>query len=294
MSAFNAPGMSTRKIGRTIFSQALGALMKNKSVLVIPIAVFFVNVVVIALAVIAAVAVFATTGVGSNSDTLKYVIGAVIYIVLTVVNVFAQAIMMYAANDIFDGRKANLNAAVSAVAANFKNLLLFGLLESTVGLILRALAERLGNIGGGIVRLIGGLAWAVASYFSIPAILFAKAGPVESIKQSSGLIKAKWGNVWRANVVSSLALVVAMFLGFGLITTSIFMMVASVGASSVWVWLAGAGSVMIAGIALIMFSFLIQSAVVAFIKVALYRFVNNQPTGEIDSNLLEAGFKFRK
>jgi hypothetical protein len=293
MSAIQAPGANTRKIGRTIFGQALSALMKNKNVLLVPVLTFLINAVLVTAFCVAAIAVYFATGTSSSDKTTTYVVTGLMYVALSIVHVFSQAILMSAANDIYDGKPANLTNATAAAFAKAKNLLVLGLMEATVGLILRVIAERLNNLGGALLRFIGGLAWGVATYFAIPEVLFKGASPLDSIKNSIGTIKAKWGNVLRANVVTGGVLVALFFAGFGFLAGSMLLLIAGAD-SGTGAWWVGSAATAAVGILLILAYMVLQSTVLAFVKVAVYRFASEQGTGEVDANLLQSAFKLRR
>src|SRR5438876_11048461 len=63
---------------------------------------------------------------------------------------------------------------------------------ATIGMILRALEERMGLIGRLVMRIIG-IAWAVACYFVVPVLAFEDLTPIAAIKRSSRLFRDTWG-----------------------------------------------------------------------------------------------------
>ncbi len=65
-------------------------------------------------------------------------------------------------------------------------------MAATIGMILRALEERMGLIGRLVMRIIG-IAWAVACYFVVPVLAFEDLTPIAAIKRSSRLFRDTWG-----------------------------------------------------------------------------------------------------
>src|SRR5262245_22771845 len=68
----------------------------------------------------------------------------------------------------------------------------YALISATVGMILRAIAERAGFIGRIVISLIG-LAWNLATYLVVPILAVEDVGPIEAIKRSTALLKRTWG-----------------------------------------------------------------------------------------------------
>jgi len=68
----------------------------------------------------------------------------------------------------------------------------WALISATVGLILRIIAERAKFVGALIARLLGA-AWAIATYFIVPVMIFEKRSLKDSVTQSTQLIAKTWG-----------------------------------------------------------------------------------------------------
>jgi hypothetical protein len=79
-----------------------------------------------------------------------------------------------------------------AAKENLGRIVLWALLSATVGLILRMIAERSKLIGVLIAKLLGA-AWAIATYFIVPVMIFEKRGPKDSMTASAQLIAKTWG-----------------------------------------------------------------------------------------------------
>src|SRR2546427_298024 len=68
----------------------------------------------------------------------------------------------------------------------------WALVTATVGLILRAIAERFGFIGKIIAGAIGA-AWGIVTYLVVPVLVFEKLRPWAAVKRSGSLLRQTWG-----------------------------------------------------------------------------------------------------
>ena len=169
--------------------------------------------------------------------------------------------------------------------ANRKILVIAGyaLIAATVGMILRAIQERVGFVGRIIVGLLGA-GWTVATYLVVPVVVAQDVGPFEAVKQSAALLKKTWGE----NLIGQVGLSAA----FGFIF--LFVILASITV----VGLAFASG----SIALIVLAFLlalvavsitglVQSALTGIYAAALYRYaVSGDTMPGFDSQTLKLAF----
>lgn len=95
----------------------------------------------------------------------------------------------------------------------------WALIVCTVGMILRALEERLGFIGTIIAGLLG-LAWGLITLFAVPVIALEGLGPWATLKRSAHIFKERWGEslTGRAaiSIITSLAAILVLSSGFAL------------------------------------------------------------------------------
>jgi len=93
-------------------------------------------------------------------------------------------------------RPVSIIAGIEAACARWRSVLLWSLLAGLVGLVIRALEERLAFVGRLVAGLLG-LAWSVASIFAIP-ILAREPGfsnPFAILSRSAETIKRTWGEM---------------------------------------------------------------------------------------------------
>jgi hypothetical protein len=229
-----------------------------------------------------------------NSEIIGFAFAIVIGLVAAFVHVFTQATVMAAANQRFDGQTPTIGTGLAQAKTQFGNLSKFALLEVTVGTILRAVRENLQFVGN-LVSFIGGLAWAVSSYFALPVILFEGLGPIASVKRSVALIKEKWGSALRLNLFAGVAFLLvwlAVFGGFfasmaGLIlqSESDFQNVPLIVASI---------SGMVGSILLLIGIAFVQQTVMSYACVALYRYAVGKPVPGFDPQLMQSAFRLKK
>ena len=159
----------------------------------------------------------------------------------------------------------------------------YALIAATVGMILRAIQERVGFIGRIIVAMLG-VGWTIATFMVVPVLVTREVGPVDAIKESAQLLKKTWGE----NVIGQ----VGMGLVFGLITLAVLLfgvvlvfMAFTTGSAAVIVL-----SLVLVGLA-VAITALVQSALGGIYAAALYRYATNGETTQgFDNEALRLAF----
>ena len=131
-------------------------------------------------------------GAGHLHGTLSYVVAFLFYLVSYFVISFCNAALVGAA-------MIRLRGGDPTVADGFRIALgkagpIFGyaLISATVGMVLRAVQERMGFIGKIVVGIIG-MAWNVATFLAVPVLVAEDVSPVDAVKRSMSLLKKTWG-----------------------------------------------------------------------------------------------------
>jgi hypothetical protein len=99
----------------------------------------------------------------------------------------------------FSGGEPTLGAGIGQAAQKFPAILMWAVVASTVGLIIRIVEDRsqwLGKIAASLL----GAAWAVATYLMVPVLVFEHEGVFASIKRSSQLLRKTWGEQITGNI----------------------------------------------------------------------------------------------
>jgi hypothetical protein len=169
----------------------------------------------------------------------------------------------------FSGGEPTIGAGMSQAAAKLPSILMWAVVASTVGLIIRVIEDRSEWLGKILASLIG-VAWAIATYLMVPVLVFEEEGVFDSIKRSSQLLRKTWGEQLTGNI------------GFGLP----FLLCSIPGILMVFL---GRQYPPILALALVYFLmvFALMSAVKGIFAVALYRYATHgeAPAGFSQVNL---------
>lgn len=107
----------------------------------------------------------------------------------------------------------------------------YAVISATIGVILRAIQERVGFIGRLIAGLLGA-GWAVATFLVVPVIATSARGALDSISESTALLKRSWGE----NIVGQVGLNLAfslLYLGLLAGAVVLAMLMAKIAAGTV-------------------------------------------------------------
>lgn len=160
----------------------------------------------------------------------------------------------------------------------------YALIAATVGLLLRALEERVGWVGQVMVKLMG-VAWTLATFLVVPVLVTRDLGPIDAVRESASLLRSTWGENLIGTVGLGLAFAaayLAVFLGGG------GMVVLAVQSG---LPLLAIGVVLLGIVALVMLSAL-QATMQGVYAAALYRHATEpqQAGGPFDPGVLQAAF----
>lgn len=192
------------------------------------------------------------------------------YLIASTVVIFFNAALIAAANIRLEGGDPTLGDGFRIALRRLPAIIVWAIITATVGLVLRAIAERGGAVGA-IVSIIGGMAWGLVTYLVVPVLVVEGVGPVEAMKRSAALLRHTWGEQIVGNfsigLVIGLAFLVVAVAG-GVLVAVLADVVAALGIV--------AGVVLVA--ALIALA-LIGTALSGIFNVALYRYANGQDSG---------------
>ncbi len=212
-----------------------------------------------------------------------YVTALAFYVCLYFVMFFCNAALVGAAMMRFDGRTPTVGDGWRIASARSGRILGYALIAATVGMILRAIQERLGFVGRFVVGLLG-VGWTVATSMVVPVLVSHEVGPIDAIKESAGLLKKTWGeNVIGRSGLSLAFLVIYLSLILGTIALAIVAVYVGSGALAL--------VVVVAGVAAMLFAMLAHAALSGIYSAALYRFATTGSAGSgFDSGVLQAAF----
>jgi hypothetical protein len=158
----------------------------------------------------------------------------------------------------------------------------YALIATTVGILLRAIQERLGFVGKIVIGLIG-MVWSIATYLVVPVLVADDGGPVDAVKHSARLMKKTWGE----NIIGNAGIGIVFSLLFvGAVLVGLVMIVAAVAAKSLVLIVVAA----LLAVMLVALVFLVQSALAGIYAAALYRYALGKPSKGFEATVLEGAF----
>ena len=212
-----------------------------------------------------------------------YVVAFAFYVCMYFVMFFCNAALVGAAMMRFDGHSPTVSDGWRIASARSGRILGYALIAATVGMVLRAIQERLGFVGRFVVGLLG-VGWTVATAMVVPVLVSHDVGPIDAVKESAGLLKKTWGE----NVIGKGGLSLAfMVVYLGVIVGAVALAAASV-------WLGSVALMVVVGIATVLaliFAALAHAALSGIYSAALYRFATTGTAGSgFDSGVLQTAF----
>ncbi len=160
------------------------------------------------------------------------------------------------------GNNASLSDSLKAAFSHWRSLLVWSLITSTVGMIIRMLAER-SKLGGKIMTALLGATWSVLTYFVVPAMVIDKKSAFASIGKSGQVFKTTWGETLVSNISIG---IVFTFLHILFLAATFGLMIFTI-ANNLWVSLIILGVLYFLVLATLC---LIQSSMNAILKTLLY------------------------
>ena len=184
--------MNTIRRSYAIFRESLTVLGKDKELLIFPLLSGIITIVAFVTMVFAGVTSGVFEHMGGRNNPLPYVVLFAWYFVSWFIVLFFNVAVVHCASMRLKGGDPTVADGFRASMQHLGRIALWALISATVGLILRTIAERSKLIGSIIARLLGA-AWAIATYFIVPVMIFENRTVKDSIKQSTNLIAKTWG-----------------------------------------------------------------------------------------------------
>lgn len=264
-----------------LFKESWRFLRADKEMLWVPIIIGIVQLVLFGILVTLFVTgglFFGEEAIGTEEKTswlgYAFLFGA--YVLGSLSLAFSQATITHIVYIRLHGGNATLGDGVRAARSRFGALFIWALITSTVGMILRAIAERSALLGKIVVMLIGA-AWNVTTYFVVPTIMIQKLDAVPAIKTSARTFIATWGETLVSNVtlgaVFLLAHVIALFALVGLSITSM-----AVGAPGLIIVL------FVIYVVWLIAAILVNTVLQSILQTLLFVYATEQQMNELDFN----------
>lgn len=226
--------ISGQQVGRLkaswlLFKEAWRYLKADKEMVWIPLITSFLNLALFGFIVAVFVMVilggdFTLSAEGEPSSPVELAFYFACYVVGAFTLALSQAGITHTVYTRAHGGDATLGDSLKTAFSHWGSLLLWSVITSTVGIILRMIAERSKLIGRLVVMFIGA-AWSVITYFVVPAMVIDKKSAFGSISKSGQVFKATWGETIVSNVslglVFLLAHVLVLAAAAGLMITAV-------------------------------------------------------------------------
>jgi hypothetical protein len=266
--------------GWTLTKESWAVVRGDRSLLVFPV------VAGVCALVVAAILFGAAAGIGTSTNSYwaaaPFVVVGV-YALIAIAQFFAVALTA-CAEQALQGRDTTFSEGVTAARGRLGVILGWAFVQLLVGALISGLQmllrEGAGNLVGSIVGGLANFAWTVATFFVVPVIALEGLGPKAALQRSIGVIRQRWGEgVTGTFAIGGLVFLFAFLPGAALVAGGIA--------------LAGVGGDVLIAIGVIVFvtGAVVQSALMAVFKVALYRFAaEDRVTGPFERTQLETAF----
>ena len=214
---------------------------------------------------------------------LVYSGGFVYYLILYTVIFFFNTGLVGATLIRLDGGDPTVGDGMNIAIKKLPAILGYATIAATVGMVLRAIEERVGVLGRIVVGLIG-MSWTLTTYLTVPVLVSKDVGAIEAVKESASIFKRTWGE----QVVGNAGIGLASFMMFAVMTgvgVPLVILVSSINeafAIPMGITL-GVGYFFLA---------LLSAALRGIYSAALYRFATTGDAGEqFNAAMMEQAFR---
>jgi hypothetical protein len=220
---------------------------------------------------------------GTGQRGLQYSVAFAFYVVQYFVIFYFNAALVGATMMRLDGGAPTVADGLRIANSRFGAILGYAVIAATVGIVLRAIQERVGFIGRIIVGMLG-VGWTVATYLVVPTLVATEVGPIKAIEESAGMLKRTWGE----NVIGQAGMGIAFgFITFGVVATGIVLtgLAAEYGGTVPALFAIGLTVLAVLGV------MLVQTTLAGIYAAALYRYAaSGGATTGFDNSALQAAF----
>lgn len=270
--------------GWTLTKVSWEVVKRRPALLVLPV----VSLITTAVAGMVLLGPWAFDVVDQHSKLRIFVAAAVCSYPFVLISTFFNVAFYAMANAAFDGREMGIGEALAVARKHLRSIAVWSLVSTLVGTALRALEQAPG--GGAlalrIAEVLLSAAWALASYFVVPALAIEDLNVRDAMRRSISVIRERWGESVTGNFV------------IGVIMTLVLIPVVIVGA----IGIAIAGSTPVLGYVIIALAvvvggaaLLVQTAVAQVFRLAVFRFATTgEAAAPFTNEQLESAFRQRR
>jgi Family of unknown function (DUF6159) len=233
---------------------------------------------------LAALGAFNPDAAGSEPGPGSWIVGFAFYVVAYFI-VFFNTALVGAAMIRMDGGNPTVGDGLRIAWGRVGRIFGYACIAATVGLLLRMLEERVGWLGGLVVKLLG-IGWTLASFLVVPVLVTRDVGPVQAVKESASLLRETWGENIIGGVGLSLAFAlayVALAVAFG----AAVLLVAQINVPALFALV-----VLVAVVAAVVLAAL-QATMQGVYSAALYRYATSHdaPIPGFPAELMQQSFR---
>ena len=257
----------------------------NKSLLLFPVVSGIATIVIIVSFLLPLLSVEDLDVSSSQDEVIVYVWFALLYFALYFVSIFFNTALVSVALLRLSGSPAGLSDGFARAAGRLPTILGYALLAASVGIVLRAIEERVGWIGRITAGIIG-VTWTVATFLAVPCFAARDIGPLEALSESATLLKRTWGE----NIAGNVGISFVFTLGyFAIILGTIALMVAAPAGQPELL-----ASIFILGIVVLLATIVLHSTLQGVYAAALYCYATlGEATPGFSAEALGGAFRTR-
>jgi Family of unknown function (DUF6159) len=222
-------------------------------------------------------------GRGGVVSTGVYVVAFLFYLAQYFVIFFFNTALVGAAMIRLNGGDPTVKDGLAIATSRIGSIFGYALIAATVGVVLRAIQERVGFLGRIIVGLIGA-GWTIATFLVVPVLAARDVGPVEAIKESASLLKKSWGE----NLIGQAGMGVAFSIIYLAAALLSVILIIAAATTKIAALIAIAVICVVIGILLLA---LVHAALAGIYSAALYRYATaGEGSAHFDKGALQAAF----
>lgn len=188
---------------------SLRVLRKDKEIMLLPVLSAAVTMVVLASFV---VGIFVASPFDAGLSVPWVVMAFVFYFVTYAISIFFNAAIIGCATIRLGGGDPKVKDGLRIAFDNIGRIIVWALVAGTVGMVIKAIQQRVGFIGKLVMGALG-VAWTLVTYFVVPVLIYERLGPWAAVKRSASLFKTTWGEMIVGNLGLGIIFVLAALLG---------------------------------------------------------------------------------
>jgi hypothetical protein len=220
---------------------------------------------------------------GRRVELMTYVWTFLLYLTLFFVGIFFNSALVAMALLRLEGGDPGLGDGLALAVRRAPAILGYAAIAATVGLVLRAIEERVGLVGRLVTSLLGA-AWSVATFLVVPVLVTRDVSPLAAVKESGRLLQRTWGE----NLAGNIGMSAVFAVGYGVLVAIALGGVLALAGLDRPNWIAALVVVcVVTAIALALF----QGALQGVYAAALYRYATGASAmSEFPPDILGAAF----